>query len=323
MTLEEQSCVCAQFRLGEAKSCQLLGGTRNRNFRLCTTAGEFVVRDRYVGYRDPERIAFDHGAINFLYANHVAVVPPVKTMSGESFWQDGERLWEVFPAVAGRHFQDGNVDDVRALAAALGKFHDVGRRLSSVCNKLGPRGETDPSEMRGLTSKLRADASDSLSGYKSWITSAADELSDADFASLPCTLIHGDIQPANILIESGRVSALVDLDWCDRRPRIYDLAFAILMCCATHASPIDGGDIWSLTQPPNVEAHLVRLFLQNYNECGWPLEGREIDALRPQILLSWCHCRLAGAMKVEVGRRAEFLARPPHDDGFAFVPSSR
>ena len=33
--------------------------------------------------------------------------------------------------------------------------------------------------------------------------------------------------------------------------------------------------------------------------------------LVPQVMLSWCHCRLAGAMKVEASRRQEFLARPP------------
>ena len=49
--------MCAAFSLGEPRACALLGGTRNRNYRLATTRGEFVVRDRYAGYRDAARIA--------------------------------------------------------------------------------------------------------------------------------------------------------------------------------------------------------------------------------------------------------------------------
>jgi Ser/Thr protein kinase RdoA (MazF antagonist) len=318
MTHEEQSALCAQFHLGEPRSCAPLGGTRNHNFRLITSRGSFVARDRYIGYRDPARIAFDHAAIAFLHAKGAPVVPPNLTVAGKSFWQDGQRQWEVFPAVPGRHFRDGDPDDIRALAIALATFHQAGKDFTTRCNKLGARGETDPREMLDLIAKLRPAASAALEPYQAWITSASRDLPDAAFESLPHTLIHGDIQPANILIDGGRVTALVDLDWCDRRPRIYDIAFAILLCCATHESPIDGGDIWSLSQPPRVQPNLVQLFLQNYNEQGWPLEAREMDALRPQIILSWCHCRLAGAMKVEPARQEEFLARPPHDSAALF-----
>ena len=123
---------------------------------------------------------------------------------------------------------------------------------------------------------------------------------------------------ASSLMDDDGVIAFVDFDWCAWRPRIYDLAFAILLCCAKHETPIDGGDIWSLSQAPLVQADQARAFLHAYDGQGWPLSSEETRALRPQMILSWCHVRLAGAMKVAPEKRAEFLSRPPHDLGALF-----
>jgi len=104
-----------------------------------------------------------------------------------------------------------------------------------------------------------------------------------------------------------------DSAWCAWRPRVYDLAFAILLCCATHESPLQGEDIWSLSQPARIEPKLINTFLDACSRAGWPLNDPERKALRPQIILSWCSVRLAGISKVEPPRWMEFLARPPHD----------
>jgi Ser/Thr protein kinase RdoA (MazF antagonist) len=212
------------------------------------------------------------------------------------------------------------MDDVRATAQALAAFHTAGRDFPSIADgqKLGPRGETDPAELFLLIDKLHPDGGEALNNYRAWTEQASQELSDDRFAALPQTLIHGDIQPANIIIDDGKVKALIDLDWCDRRPRVYDLAFAILLCCARHDQPIDGSDIWSLTQTPWVDRELTKEFFHAYAERGWPLSADEIDTLHPQVVLSWCHCRLAGAMKVEPSQRREFLERPPHDSAALF-----
>src|SRR5438128_11331763 len=101
MTQQEQADVCDEFRLGVPLKYHPLGGTRNRNYRLTTSTGTFVIRDRYFGYRDPARIAFDHRALDFLHQRGVAVVPPVRTADGTTFWTSGERLWEVFPEAPG------------------------------------------------------------------------------------------------------------------------------------------------------------------------------------------------------------------------------
>ena len=83
---------------------------------------------------------------------------------------------------------------------------------------------------------------------REWTMQAAEKLTDSRFDALPHTLIHGDVQPANIIIEDSGRAVLVDLDWCAWR-RASRLVFGLLMCCSHHAEPITGEDIWSLTQP--------------------------------------------------------------------------
>lgn len=314
MTQEEQIAVCTAFNLGEPIDCKPLGGTRNKNFHLETTNDQFVVRDRYIGYCDGARIAFDHEALEFL-GLIASVAKPLRTTNRQYVLEQQGHVWEVFPFMTGEQFREGNRDQVAGLAKALSRFHERGRSFPGPreAQKLGPRGETEPRELARLVAELRPDAPREVKPYEHWLKQASEDLPDSAFHSLAQTLVHGDVQPANVLMIGNNVSCFVDLDWCDWRPRVYDLAFAILLCCAKHETPIDGGDIWSLSQPAEVDRDLARLFLDAYEEAGWSLSREESSALGPQVFLSWCHVRLAGAMKVEPARRAEFLARPPHD----------
>jgi Ser/Thr protein kinase RdoA (MazF antagonist) len=296
--------ICRALDLAEPMRCERLGGTRNQNYLVTTSIGEFFLRRRFEGYSAADWINFDHAAMHFLADRDAAVVPSGGAADG----------WEVFPAVKGRHFRDHDPRDVEHLAIALSRLNQAGRDFPLRYEKTGPRGETDPREMLDLATNYGSAAA----SYARWVKDAAEQLPDAAFQSLPHTLIHGDVQPANVLMNDDRVLAFVDFDWCAWRPRIYDLAFAILLCCATHETPIDGGDIWSLSQAPVVKPELVRAFFESYESEGWLLAIEERSALRAQTILSWCHVRLAGARKVEPDRRGEFLDRPPRDLGELF-----
>jgi Ser/Thr protein kinase RdoA (MazF antagonist) len=306
--------LCARYKLGRILSCRPAGGTRNTSFLIATDAGNWFIRRRYSGYSQPERIAFDHAALDHLKARGAPVVAPVRQSwrrcDGESWLEENDEAWEVFPAIAGREFREGDANDLRLLAKGLAEFHLAGQDFKLRYDKLGPRGETDPAELLRLCQIHQKDAP-AQQRYRDWIDQAAAELTTQEWASLPHTLVHGDVQPANVLIDSSGRAWFVDPDWAAWRPRIYDLAFAILLCCAQHPSPIRGDDIWSLTQPARIRRDLSEDFLHRYNALMWPLEPREREALRPQIILSWCHCRIMGAMKVPPQDRQAFLDRPP------------
>lgn len=305
--------ICDRFGLGRAVRWALLGGTRNRNFLLVSTEGTWHVRLRYAGYCAPERIDFDHRVLTHLCEAGAPVVAP-RLCGGLPCWRDQDRVWEVYPFIEGRHPRNGDPGDIAAVASALAQFHESGRRFPDRLDKLGPRGETDPRVLLEQADRIERDSPDctgAVTRYRQWIESARARLTDEGFGSLPHTLVHGDVQPANALITDDGTVVFVDLDWCAWRPRMYDLAFALLFCCARRAGPIRGEDIWSLTQPARLRIGKARRFLDGYARRAGGLSDAELDALRPQMTLSWCHCRLAGALKVAPRDRRAFLMRAP------------
>ncbi len=313
------------YGLGRVIGWVPLGGTRNRNFRLETASGTWLARKRYGAYASEEQTRFDHAVAAYLKARGVATVCPMPLSTGETSWKSGDGVWEVQPFVAGTQLREGHTEDVAALATELARFHESGETFPDRLDKLGLRGEADPAQMREKVGELEAVSAECARAtvcrgltncvvrYLEWLDWAEALLPDDRFSALPCTVIHGDIQPANILVRDGRVAAFVDLDWCAWRPRIYDLGFAILFCCATHDTPIDGGDIWSLTQTPRVDQNAFRRLIDTYQKHTHPLTEYEKEALPAQIVLSWCHTRIMGAFKIPAPDRAAFLARPPHD----------
>lgn len=302
------SDICARFRLGNPIDVKTLGGTRNTNYLLTTDKGRWIVRHRYEGYCAHERLAFDHEAAEFLAEHEAPVVPATSDIDGNSYWARDGVVWEVYRFVEGRHLLDGDPGDVIALAKALSQFHRAGSKFPLRCDKIGPRGETDPANILERIDRIAAEdrnTKDVLTSYRAALSSAASALSGEDYASLPHTLVHGDVQPANILMSDNGVAALVDLDWMAWRPRIYDFGWAILCCCARHETPIGEGDIWSLSQSPLLDPETLQGFIDVY---GGVTEA-EMTALAPQVILTWIHVRIGLALKARPEERLAFLSR--------------
>lgn len=305
--------LCAQFNLGEFVRVDPAGGTRNRNYILHTDRGRWFVRERYAGYCEPERIRFDHECARYLADRGALVVPPRSTTDGDTCWRDGNTVWEVYPFVEGRPFRDGSREDLVALGKSLAVFHKIGSGFPLRFEKAAPRGETDPDRLLLRLDDLEREdpgIGEAAAVYRDALIRAGPDLPFEVYSQLPHTLIHGDLQPANILVKDGKIAAFVDLDWCGRQTRIYDIAF-VLLCCCGHDTPFDGADIWSLTQPPRLDCDLMRNFLRAYEVAGVPLSLQEKSALVPQVILSWCEMRIDGAHKVAKDKRREFLSREP------------
>lgn len=307
--------LCDAFRLGRLDCWSARGGTRNAVCVLHTSSGAWIARQRHPDFCAKDRLRFDHACARHLAARGAAVLPPREGPGGRTWWRFADHIWEVHAYVEGRTMRENDVADARGLGEALARFHQAGMDFMPRFEKMGLRGETDPADLLRKIDVLATHSpacARAAKRYRPWVEAAAETLPDARYREQPQVLGHGDIQPGNVLFaEESRVLAFIDIDWCAWQPRIYDLAFAIAFCCATHAEPFDPADIWSLTQRPCVRASLREAFLSAYTAAMPPLAATERAALDAQILLSWCHARIFGAFKVPEEQRAAFLERPP------------
>ena len=321
-TLEER--ICGAYRLGRFISASEAGGSRNTCRVFRTSTGQWFARRRHGAYCDEKRVKFDHAAMLHLARAGVQVKPPLVSEDGNTWLHDGEALWEVFEFIAGQNMRDGVEPDAAFLGATLGNFHRSGAGFDLRYEKMGARGETDPEQLLQNAKRLRNDnprLGPALESYERLITQATRDFPAEAYLALPHTLVHGDVQPANIIMGDEGVNVFVDFDWCAWRPRIYDLAFAVLCCCSSHEQPVGKGDIRALTQSPYFNAGATENFLDAYEKSAGPLADAEKKYLGHQIALTWCHVRIDGAFKVPREERRDFLSRPVPDDGYFSVCS--
>jgi len=317
-TLEER--ICGAYRLGCFISASEAGGSRNTCYVFRTSTGRWFARRRHGSYCDEERVRFDHDVMFYLARSGVQVQPPLVSENGNTWWRDGQALWEVYEYIDGRNMRDGVERDAAFLGAALGNFHRAGNGFVLRYEKIGARGETDPEQLLLNARRLRLENPETgsvLEPYERLVVQAARDLPPDAYLALPHALVHGDVQPANVLMGKDGVRAFVDFDWCAWRPRIYDLAFAILCCCSSHEQPVGRGAIWALTQAPDFNAEATGNFMDAYEKSAkTTLSGEERKYLGPQVALTWCHVRIDGAFKVPGEERCDFLLRPVLEDSF-------
>ncbi|GAA2243818.1 aminoglycoside phosphotransferase family protein [Kitasatospora cystarginea] len=116
--------------------------------------------------------------------------------------------WSVVPFLPGRIAARTAPDDLRSAATALGGF------LAALHTPAPPDAPVNP--FRGIPLAGRAegvlnglahvaDAADRAAAQRVWETAAAAPAWDG-----PPLWLHGDLHPANILVDHGRISAVID-----------------------------------------------------------------------------------------------------------------
>ena len=106
----------------------------------------------------------------------------------------------------------------------------------------------------------------------------------------------------------GRLVALLDFDWANRRERIRDIGDCLIFFCAERVEAIDPGDIWSLTQGFRIDLRRAAILISAYCEIDG-IVASEVAALPTVLSLRWLQMRIRGGRKVSEARRLEFLDR--------------
>ncbi|WP_372404576.1 phosphotransferase enzyme family protein [Streptomyces luteireticuli] len=263
---------------------QLLGGgaTANILVRLSNSARTrtWVLR---CPLRDPRpaRLRFLLAFQRAARAKNVLVPLSWPTADGRPWARDSDgRPWVLLTDLPGRPLTTVTALLAEQAGAQLAALHRLPRKLGNV-PAVGPDSlwhawVTHPNATWRTVAEVLGDDHRLLNPYRLYVgllDRYAEPLHGLSSASTAWT--HGDFHGHNILHNRRGITGLIDLDGIGRRPRIWDLATAVLMLARTGS-----GDY-------RLQPHLARAILSGYEQhTATPLTDIERAALWPSMLLS-------------------------------------
>ncbi|WP_327341287.1 aminoglycoside phosphotransferase family protein [Streptomyces europaeiscabiei] len=215
----------------------------NQIWRCSTADGTYTLKR--LGRPGQDRwLAFQDAAIVRAAQHGVPAESLVRAVGGSSTAAADGALWQVRRYVPGRHFRDGDPADLRAAAETVAAVHavPVAGLPRAGANPIQDMefwlGADEPAvdELGELVSSVASpEMWDEVHGaYRTAYRRARADLDLPAYQSLPVALTHGEIAGSNLVFDDeDRLVSLLDWDGVDIRPRVYDLARAVLFLART------------------------------------------------------------------------------------------
>ena len=217
----------------------LTRGANNTAYLIDGNAGRFVLR-MYRNHADVARLSAEFEILRALQQAPLpfAIPAPIATVDGQLYIeysdaQHGDRLAALFPLLPGKLPNRHDAVLAHAAGEALGQLQqalaNVPLPSEGMIAPLGAFRRRYPA-LPNLDHILGSLHIDTASAWR--ILTLHEQLSadlPALYAALPCQLIHGDYDASNVLMEDGRISAILDFEFSSYDLRVLDLTFAVSM----------------------------------------------------------------------------------------------
>jgi Ser/Thr protein kinase RdoA (MazF antagonist) len=210
--------VTDDFEIGKLISAHRLGGWANRNYKVVTDKGEFVIK--ILQEHSTDDVNTEAELTNYAAANHINVVNFLKVPHSKSYYTDYDSTLTVcMPFISGRPPRQTH-EDIYEIGKALGLLHNL-----QIPNAIPVRNawmrtsylqETIPQITRKIKDEVRfSDAHNAL---------------DFDWQGVRHSFIHGDLGPENCLFSDNRLT-MFDCEEVMIGPSLADLAMSVLYFC--------------------------------------------------------------------------------------------
>ncbi|GAA4914433.1 homoserine kinase [Stackebrandtia albiflava] len=220
MDLNPAELLSRYGRTPTTEPVELPGGQDNRNLRIGTDLGDVVVR-QYL--RSPlERIRAELELVDFLARRGYPTPAPLPLRAGRF-------LSEQEPPVAVFEFARGRAADGSDGAPAAQTGELLARLHTLTSGWLDAR---IPEYDRVAALRATIDGPFEVPGAEEWRAAVESFLAEnstglAELAELPAGPLHHDMHGANLLVENGRITAVLDFDELNHGPLVIDLARAL------------------------------------------------------------------------------------------------
>lgn len=266
-----------------------LGGAINLVLRVATDTGAVVLRV-HRPETTPERLLAVHSVQERLRGAGLPVPAVLRTRDGASWIVHDGRLVEVLENVPGGH-QVESWEDAAVVFTALGRLHAALRSVDARDLPPPPFGCYAPPEtalalLAAFEAGFRAEEAqpdyDRAAATRAAVADLLRRLAAARreyAASLPQLTVHGDFVGNNVLVEEGRVIAILDFDRLAEGDRIRDISRTLMSVLSRVVYPRPDAESQT-TGLSDEHLHAVARLIGAYTEgSGWPLTTGEFGAL--------------------------------------------
>lgn len=257
---------------------------------------------------DPYHLSLAAQFQGFL-SDRVDFVPRIiDSKSGSSYLQIGETHFFTTEFREGRMF-NGSLQDVENAGISLGIIHLQSQEFD-YANPRKISGSEDVLQFIDLADQLEGSEKDqwkpqTILALRGTVNKYSNEI-DRD---LPYIANHGDYAPFNLVYEEKGVVAVNDFDNVNYRPRIRDLAGAIISFC-------DGlsyaGATSTLRSPISTSLSLekVRAFMKGYLTNSPALSAEEKAQLVGEVCMRWTKIMALGIVRGDFNYQDVLQALP-------------
>jgi len=314
--------VLAEYDIGDVESTTPHAGTAGKTWQVRTSQGMWLLRLRGTRTSAPHLVAYDHGLRAHLLKAGIPTAAPIPTHDGQKCVFIKDRAFELYAWVDGRCLSLADATALSQAAHGLARFHQTtadyvaARELPPVaqyatlgCETTSRRME-NPVLLTGIYADLEArpGAEDFPTTVVAdrWLRRLVQEFPAERYDALPHTVTHGDFTLANLLFdEETRLVGIFDFDWSRWGPRVRDLADGMYFIAGQRRSPLEPGDIWSLTESVDLTVVRCAAWLNAYQEVS-PVTREEIDCMPLALAARWLSIRVEGTAKVPENERLRF-----------------
>lgn len=257
---DEFAGLIAEYDVGDLVSAKgIAEGVSNSNWLLETTRGRYILT-MYERRIDIAQLPFFLGLLDHLAQSGCAVPATIHDRHGASHREIDSKAVALIEFLPGVSPTRPTPTQAAAVGSALAHVHLAGQSFGERrANDLAPKDtaailrDSDPAKLTDIDGRL-AD-----------IAERADRLVARWPKSLPCSIIHSDLFPDNVLMLDGAVSGMIDFYFAAYDMMAYDLA-------VTHAAWCFGAD------GTNFDRAVGEAIIQGY-EAVRPLTAEEREAL--------------------------------------------
>lgn len=201
-------------------------GVINSNFFVACRGNEYICR--IYNSRSQKEVQFETDVLEFLAEYDFPCPHPLHSKNKEIIASFEERPCIVYPYIRGSQLKIITSEILHSVGKLMGTLHVHLQKHSPKIHKT----TWEPFELEKLVERGRGEIVTTYSHGETIIEFVEQELPKYEFPdTLPVGVTHQDIKPENIIVDNGRIKALIDFDNGYVGALLHDITTTIIWTC--------------------------------------------------------------------------------------------